>query len=198
MICAGPYTEYIKEYKNLSLESTNWGAFFGDPGIDGMVKLTFQSNRTGSYGLQIPIPAMGFCNYSNRPSASTWGNEFLQQLSDWVSQEEVFSISAYFSGDTHVLNCVIHWGKPNVWHKDTYITHLIKHNLTTSMCREQLSCSKKVITDVFQWSDLSLFATFYFPSDNYVTHKKPILFSLFTFHNLSVGCLNIISVGLNS
>jgi len=25
-----------------------------------MAKLTFQSNRTGSYGLQIPSPVMGF------------------------------------------------------------------------------------------------------------------------------------------
>lgn len=127
----------------------NWGAFFGDPGIDGMAELTFQSNRTGNYGLQISSPAMGFCNYSNRPSASTWGNELLQQLSDWVSQGELFSISVHFSCDTHVPNCVIHWGRPNVWHKDTYIIYIIKHNMTTCMCMEQLSCSKKAITEVF-------------------------------------------------
>lgn len=111
--------------QNLSLENINTGAFFGYPGIDGKAKLTFHSNRTWSYGLQIQSPVMGFCNYSNRPTASTWGNEFLQQPSDWVSQGELLSISAYFSRDTHVLHCVIHWCRPNVWHKDTYVTYII-------------------------------------------------------------------------
>jgi hypothetical protein len=149
MICAGTYTEDTENIQNLSLENMNWGAFFGDPGIDGMAKLTLQANRTGSYGLQIPSPAMCFCNYNKWPSASTWGNEFLQQLNDWVSQGELFSISAYFSCDTHVLNCVIHSARPNVCYKDTYITYNIKHNTTTCICMEQLSCSKKEITEVF-------------------------------------------------
>jgi len=147
MICAGTYTEDMKKYtkfviRKYELRCLLWRSRYRR---DGKINISIKQN----WELQIPSPAMGFCNYSNRPSASTWGNEFLQQLNDWFSQGELFSISAYFSCDTHVLNCVIHWGRPNVWYKDIYITYIIKHNLTTCMSMEQLSCSKKVINEVF-------------------------------------------------